>query len=454
MSDVSVVCASSCLGLTPMQTGSFWAAIERRPSAVVADAGTADAGGQYLGTGEHLAPAEWERHDLRLMLLATRRLGIPMIVGSVGGAGTSAAVDQCFRVLGEIASEEGLGKFTAARIYAEIDRPWLAEQCRRRDIRGLGITERLTSEAVESCPRVVAMMGVEPVVKALEQGADVVIAGRSCDDAIFAAVPIFHGKDRGLSLHMGKAIECGPLVATPMRPREAVMGTVRDSDFLVEPFHPEQRCTPASVAGHTLYERIDPLKQELPGGYVDLTDTRFEVFNERVCRVTGSRWVATEPYRVKLEGSCFAGHRAYVMFGLRDPRSIHRIDDITSNIRKQVEAKVTPLGDGAHLNCHVYGKDAIMKGRERKRSMDGHEVCVVIEVVHRDRKVAGQMANLAKYLAFRADYPGKATTAGTGAMMADEVLWSPHPIYRWTIDHLLPVEEGDNLFPMRLDVIG
>jgi len=148
------------------------------------------------------------------------------------------------------------------------------------------------------------------------------------------------------------------------------------------------------------------------------------------------------------------GHRAYVIFGLRDPRSIRHIDAITSSIKEQVETKVTPLSDGAYLNCHVYGKDAIMKGREPNRSIDSHEVCVVIEVVHRDRKMAGQMANLAKYLAFRADYPGKATTAGTGAMMADEVLWSPQPVYRWTIDHLMPVEEGDDLFPMRLDVIG
>ena len=454
MGDVSVVCTSSCLGLTPMQTGSFYAALERGPSAIVADAGTADAGGQYLGTGEHLSPAEWEKHDLREMLTAARRLKVPMIVGSVGGAGTNAAVDQIYDVLKEISVEEGTGKFKVARIYSEMDLDWLAIQCQRRDIQGLGIAESLTAEVVKNCPRVVAMMGVEPVVKALQQGADVIIAGRSCDDAIFAAVPIFHGKDKGLSLHMGKSIECGPLVATPMRPREAVMGTVRDSDFLVEPFHPDQRCTPASVAGFTLYERIDPLKQELPGGYVDLSDTKFEAFSDRVCRVHGSRWVGTEPYRVKLEGSSFAGHRAFVIFGLRDPRSIHQIDAITNHIKEQMESKVTPLGNGAYLECHVYGKNAIMKSRELNHSVTSHELGIVIEVVHPDREMAGKMASLAKYLAFRADYPEKTTTAGTGAMLVDEVLWSAQPVYRWTIDHLMPVEEKDDLFPMRLDTIG
>lgn len=40
MSEISVLCASGNLGLTPMHSDSYWAAVEREPDAIVADAGS------------------------------------------------------------------------------------------------------------------------------------------------------------------------------------------------------------------------------------------------------------------------------------------------------------------------------------------------------------------------------------------------------------------------------
>jgi hypothetical protein len=451
MSGVSVLCASGSLGLTPMHEDSYWAAVDQKPDAIVADAGSGDIGPSYLGSGATYNPREWEKHDLRLMLLASRRLGVPMIVGSAGGAGTNASVDRFTEILGEIAEEERLGGIRVARVYAEVDRAMLAARAAAERLEPIGPRDPLSAETVESCSRVVAMMGVEPLLEALRQEADVIVAGRCCDDALFAAVPILRGCDRGLSLHMGKTIECGPLVATPILMREAIMATVREEDFLVEPFHPGQRCTPASVAGHTLYERVNPYELPVPGGVIDLHEVAFAEHTDRICRVSGSRWIPDEQYRVKLEGSRFVGHRAFFVFGLRDPLSIQNIDLIEQAIRTEVESQAGSLTTGErHLVFHVYGRDAVMGAREPTPTVTSHEICVIVEAVAPTPDEAKEVAKLAKYSAFRAHYPGKIGTAGGCAMLADEILLSAQPAYEWLIDHLLPIEDPLELFPIEM----
>ncbi len=144
-------------------------------------------------------------------------------------------------------------------------------------------------------------MGVEPFIRALEAGAEVIIAGRACDDVIFAALPIMKGFDKGLSLHMGKILECAGLSAIPYDLGEPLVGRVRKDHFVVEPGHGKHRCTTVSVAGHSLYERGDPCIQPGPGGVNDLTHSAFEQLDERSVKVTGRRlrhercvWMARE----------------------------------------------------------------------------------------------------------------------------------------------------------------
>src|SRR5438552_3296783 len=60
---------------------------------------------------------------------------------------------------------------------------------------------------------IVAMMGAEPHIAALERGADVVLAGRSSDSALFAAYPLWKGAPPAPAWHMSKTIECGALCA-------------------------------------------------------------------------------------------------------------------------------------------------------------------------------------------------------------------------------------------------
>ena len=238
---------------------------------------------------------------------------------------------------------------------------------------------------------------------------------------------------------MGKTIECGPLCATPVIQRESVMGVVRDDDFLVEPLHPGQRCTIASVAGHALYERLDPYHQPGPGGELDLTAANFVEESDRVVRVSGSRWRSAAGYKLKVEGSARIGARKLVLFGLRDPLSIGHLDDIFSAIEAEVARVLGP--EGWQLNFRVFGRDAILGPRETERAHPPHEVAVLAEAIAPEEDLAMHVAKLVKYGSMRVHYEGKLGIAGGAALPGDEVLSPQQEAYRWTIDHLVEVAD-------------
>ncbi len=456
-SEVKVVCATGSLGLTPFHEESFFASLERDPDAIAADAGSGDIGPFYLGADAPYSPREWEKHDLELMVVAGLERRIPVLVGSAGGAGTNRSVDLYVEIIQEIARERNLRAFHVAAIYAEVPREYLRQRLAEgTEVPGLGPPRSLTLEDVEASSRIVAMMGVEAYLRALEMGADVIITGRSCDDAIFAAVPIHRGLDRALSLHMGKTIECGPMVGTPVLMRETVMGTVTPECFLVEPLHPGQVCTPASVVGHTLYERTDPYLQAGPGGSLDLSRATYVQHDPRTTRVAGGAYVPDPEYRVKVEGAGWVGHRALVIAGLRDRLSIANLDKIFEFIKAEVRRIYhrQTAGKDYHLFFHVYGQNAVMQELEPLKHPQPHEVGIVMEVVSPEPGLAEHIAKLAKYSIFRANYPGKLGVAGGAALLADEVVKPSHDSYRWTIDHLLPLRDPLELFPIRMIEVG
>jgi hypothetical protein len=434
---VSVLCASGSLGLTPFHEESFWAGIERGPDVVAADAGSGDIGPFYLGSGHSYNLAAWEDHDLSLMLIGAHRCGARVIVGSAGGAGLDQAVDLYFDLVAAAVRRHRLGPLKVARIYSQVTTDWLRQRLDRAS--PLGAPWELSDDVLARTERSVAMIGVEPYLRALEEGADVIIAGRSCDDALFAAYPVWNGLDRGLSLHMGKCIECGPLVAEPPLQRESVMGTVLADGFLVEPLHPGMRCTPASVTGHTLYERLDPYRQASPGGCVDLSDVTYQAVDDRVVKVTGSSWVAAGEYRVKVEGSGRIGSRKLILFGLRDPEAIAHVDDITADIRAEVQRVVG--AEAWQLNFSVYGRDAILGEREPERAAPAHEVAVLAEAIAPDESRAIQIAKLVKYGSLRAQYGGRFGKGGGAALPGDEVLSPEQEAYQWTVDHLVTLKD-------------
>jgi hypothetical protein len=421
------------------------------PDYIVADSGSVDIGPQALGANTHVSPEEWQRHDLELMLLASRKLNVPMIVGSASDTGTNRGVMQFVRIINEIAEEHGMKNFKIATIFADIDLEFIRKKLEDGiRIEGLYGRPDLTFEDLERTENVVAVMGAEPIVKALDAGADVIIAGRSCDSAIFAAPLLKEGFGEAVAWYAGKVLECASFCAEPFMGKESIIGTIDGESIVVEPMHPVQRCTPLSILAHTIYERPEPFEEHVPGGYVDMRECRYEQIDDRRTRVTGMRFVKT-PYKIKLEGAGKVGERAFGFAGIRDPYLIRNIDDVLEWSRSKVESKYGR--EGYRLFYHLYGKNAILKEMEPVKE-DPHEIGILVEAVAETAEKALDIAHLATRWLFYARLPMVKGTAGTCAFPFEEALLGK-PAYEFTIHHLMPSSEKEalELFPVKVEEV-
>ena len=88
-----------------MRDASFRIGVAARPDYIAADSGSDDVGPVPLGSDTSTSPLAWQTHDLEQMLLASRELGVPMIIGSSGDTGTNSRVDLYVRIIRELAAK-------------------------------------------------------------------------------------------------------------------------------------------------------------------------------------------------------------------------------------------------------------------------------------------------------------------------------------------------------------
>ena len=430
---------------------AFKRGLEASPHFIGQDAGSTDMGPYYHGTGATFLPLATYRYDLSIMLRAARERRIPLIVGSALTSGSNGSLAQALEIVREVAREDKLS-FRMAVISAEIDKTDLKRRLAQEPFESLG-PEPLTAEVIDRCGPVVAQMGVEPFMGALDAGAEVIIAGRACDDVIFAALPMLKGYDAGLSLHCGKILECAGLSAVPCDLAEPLLGRVRRDHFEVEPCHPDHRCTTVSVAGHSLYERGDPCLQPGPGGMNDLTHAVFTQVDERRVRVTGSRFIPDAKYRVKLEGAEQLGYRSVVLVGIRDPFMIRALDDLFEDVRMRAEKRFGLAALRVQLNFSVYGRNAVMGKLEPVTGAQPHEVGLLIDVVAPAQELATAVAMFVRGTLQHASYPGIINTAGNMAYPFSPFGIPLGPAYRFAVYHLMPLDHACECFPMTLEEV-
>lgn len=440
------------LGFTPIEEASFRVGVERRPDFIIADSGSCDIGPQALGSDAEASPRAWQQSDLELMLIASRRLGVPMIVGSAGDTGTDRGVREFADIIRNIARKHNFPPFRMATIYSQQQ----LHDLKARVVAGVwtdGLDGRppLTIRDIEQTDNAVAVMGAEPLVAALHHGADVIIAGRACDPALFAAPLLHAGYPWDIAYFSGKLLECASFCAEPFAGKESIIGTVAHDNIILEPMSDYQRCTPGSVAAHAMYERADPMREYLPGGYVDMSECVYEAVDDRRTRVTGSRWVQGPRYTIKIEGSGKVGERALMIVGIRDPNTIRRIDDAVAWSRKKVAERFG--GDEYEVHYHIYGKNGVMGALEPIKDIRSHELCVVVEGVAPTRAEVMELTNLAGRNFLYARIPGHKGTAGAAAFLSDEVL-PARAAYRWTMNHVIEVDDPLELFRTEYERVG
>lgn len=449
MKEIRVLSPTAILGYGfPME--SFSAGLARKPDVIAVDAGSTDPGPYYLGAGVSFTDRMAVRRDLEIMLKAGRELDIPVLIGSAGGAGAEPHLNWCLDIVREIARQEGLS-FKLAVIHGAIEQSTVLEAFDHGLISSLTPGVALNRPDITNSTHIVGQMGIEPFIRALEAGADVILAGRAYDPAVFAALPVQRGYDRGLALHMGKILECAAIAAVPGSGSDCMMGYLREDHFLLEPLNKARKCTVTSVAAHTLYEKSNPYLLPGPGGIIDLTAARFEQYNENMVKVSGSRFKASADYTVKLEGARPVGFRTISIAGARDPVFIEQVNSIISGVKKRVIDNFADIPQETYqLLFHIYGVNAVMGKLEPQFESNAHELGIIIEAVAESQELANTICGFTRSTMLHYGYPGRISTAGNLALLYSPSDLKAGPVFQFGIHHLIKVTDPCGLFPYEM----
>ena len=238
--------------------------------AIATDAGSTDSGAAYLALGISKNNRGSVKRDLTLLMKAGADAGIPLIVGSCGQAGGDMNVDWTKDIVVEVAAELGIRPLIAL-LYSEQSKDLVKSENAAGRVRPLAPHGPLDDASIDACDHIVAVMGPEPYIAALEAGANIILGGRTTDTAVLASFALMKGAPQGASWHAAKVAECGAQCTVYPSRGAGVLFSIDADGFEIEPLSLRNRCDPDSVSAHMLYENSDPFRLTEPGGVLDVT---------------------------------------------------------------------------------------------------------------------------------------------------------------------------------------
>jgi len=442
MAPMKIVSPGGSLGYG-VNAASLERAVAMGLDAIGADSGSTDMGPYYLGTGKPYHSRAAMKRDLTLVLHAGLTNRIPVLIGNAGGAGADPHLEWMYSIIQEIATEDAL-TFKLALVHAQQGQEYLRERLREGKVTPMPGVPELTEERLDACERIVAQMGVEPFQKALDEGAQVVLAGRACDSGIFAAFPARAGFDIGHALHMGKILECGAMSAVPSTGRDCMVAVMDDSQFEIIAPNPERAVTPFSVAAHMVYEVEHPFLQGEPTGVLDFSEVKFEPTAHRSTVVRGTLFHEHPKPTLRFEGAERVGYRSFVLGGIRDPFLIRQIDDYTAGCTQQT-LELAGVGDSVRIEWILYGRDGVMGPMEPERDAPIHELGVLAEVLAPSQEVAHDVAALLEARMIGYVYPEAKTRTAHVAFPFSPLVNDTGPVYRFSVLHVAELADRADL---------
>ncbi|MGE0801092.1 MAG: acyclic terpene utilization AtuA family protein [Lautropia sp.] len=426
---------------------AFRAGVERQPHFIGCDMGSIDPGPAYLGSGEMATSPEVTRRDLALVLGAARQLDVPLLIGTAGTAGAGPHLEATLTMIRDIAREQSL-HFRMATIRADVAPERVVRALEQGELKALGAPLSVTADDIRACTQLVGQMGCAPFRQALEHDPDVIVAGRSCDTAVFAAIPQRLGFSMADVMHMAKIIECGSVCCVPGG-RDSILGTIDETGFELESMNPDRRATPLSIAAHSLYEQANPLSFTEPDGTLDVTAARYHAIDDRRTRVAGAIWRPAARTTIKIEGSAPVGYRTVLLAGSADPGFIAHLPVALREVEINTR-KVLP-GDYRFLP-RIYGVDGVMAWRTPPAAPP-REVFVLVEVVSETAEQGLAAAKTFKQFLLHHGFSGRYCTSGNLAFPLTPPELPAGRAYRFPLYHVMPVDADEQLFPVAIEQI-
>lgn len=420
--------------------------LARRPHLIGCDMGSIDPGPYYLGSGQMAAPAAMVYRDLQLVLSAALALGIPLIIGSAGTAGARPQLEATVALVRAIAQAKGL-RFRLTTVASDIAPERVVQALQAGRLSPIGPMAMPSEADIRLCSHIVGQCGTETLVRALREPTDVLIAGRACDTAVFAALPEMLGYPTALCQHMAKIIECTSLCCNPSA-RDAMLAELDQDGFTLESMNPLAHATPASVAAHALYEQANPFEVDEPTGTLLLQQAQYQALDAHRTRVSGAQWRPRAQATLKIEGAARLGERWVLFAGVADPTLLASLDEIL----QVVEARVRALLPGHwSMHPHIYGQGAVRALPQAQHSQ--HEAGLVIEFVAPTADLARTAAGVFKQNLLHHGFAGRLCSAGNLAFAFTPSELDAGTAYRFVLYHVMQAAPLDEIFRLETCVI-
>jgi hypothetical protein len=409
---------------------------------IAVDGGSTDSGPYYLGAATAKTARAAVHRDLRAILGPAAEAGLPVIIGSCGTSGTDAGVEWVYEIVVEILRQDRVPGQRIARIYSELDPATVHAKLRADDVVALDPAGLLSADTVDSCSHIVGLMGHEPIVAALQAGANIVLAGRATDCALIAAVPLMRGKPFGPTWHAAKIAECGNLCTTGSG-LGGVVVHIGDDGFVVEPVDDIDRCTPYSVSAHMLYENVDPFRLREPAGTLVATNAVYTALDDRRVLVRGSEFEFADHHTIKLEGAAPAGAQTESIVGIREPEVLARIDEWLDSLHafltQRIPATLGIAHDCYHIELRPYGANAVL-GAADPDLTPPREVGVVFCATGPDQATATAIAKFANPYLLHHPLPGT-DSVPSWSFMSSPAEMERGTLYSFRLQHSVRVDD-------------
>ncbi len=270
------------------------------------------------------------------------------LITNMGAANPLAALDKTL----EIARKHNLKGLKIAAVYGDD----VADVVKQIDPVVLE-TERPLSESIDEIVSANTYLGIESILPALRQGADVIITGRVSDPALFLAPLVY---EFGWSLEdwsllgkgtvIGHLLECagqitGGYYAEPGKkdvPDFANLGfpymEVQENGDAVVTKLPTQggKVVPSTCKEQLIYEIHDPSRYLTPDVTADFSKVSFEEVGEDRVRVSGGDG-GPKPEELKVSIGYHGGYIGEGAIGYAGPGAVARAELAAETVRKRLE---------------------------------------------------------------------------------------------------------------------
>ena len=428
--------------------------LRKNPDIIAIDGGSTDSGPSYLGRGISKYSRESTKLEWKILMEARQKKNIPLLIGTAGTCGTNSSVDWFLDITKEIAKELNQ-TLKIVVIKCSQRKKDLLNSFQKGKITELPNAPKISEKTINDCTNVVALAGVEQIIEALKQSPDIIIAGRTTDTAVIAALPIMKGITPGIAWHGAKIAECGALCTTdPLS--GVVLVEFQKDNFTIEAMAENAMATPRTISAHMLYENSDPYLLYEPGGALNVLNAKYTAINKKKVMVSGAQWVNSKDYTVKLEGTVQTGFQNVLITILRKNRYVKNsetwIVEVTKLAEKNIQNKLHLKKSDYSIENRLIGKNASFG--ELETSITEHfEIGIMTLVTAKTQETTDEVSRILNPILLHHPLTD-CEELPTFAFPFSPADISRGPIYEFCLNHVLSLKNPMEVFDMEVILYG